>query len=385
MPYVPATCPNCGGNLNLASDMQKGYCIHCGSLIDFSEAIKTVNIKGPIEFEGYESFPTLYRIIQKALSEGSHQTAQFRQSLNKALELDPDNEYLYNLISSQIWEAKIEDTVLKIYKGTSSKFFVPEGITKIDSMAFAGCPGLREITLPKSLKNIMPDAFVYESMLTINAFKETYAAYYAMQSPAKLNLIDTKKETENNIEIIESILREFDVLKKQMNDKIEKHFEEAYSIKGYIIIGVLLLVALLVFNSLSGFGFFQGPSMFLITFTVIFTLVLISLPAFIIKSGYSAIMSKTAAHKQMTLFMKNCNNILKPLGIIDFKYHRNIFERSEAELETEVRQLKKARDKIINLDTQYIFKKPKIDYNILDYLQGKKPDGYPVTVTKFFR
>ncbi len=385
MPYIPATCPKCGGHLKLDSDMEKGYCVHCGSLIDFSEAVKTVNINGPIEFEGYESFPTLYKIIQKKLSDGDNRSSLFRQQLNKALELDPDNEYLYNLVSSQIWEAEINDNALIIYSGTAPRVFIPEGITTINKMAFAGCPNLREIILPKSLKLIMPDAFVFESMITISAYNGTYAANYAMQSPAKLNLLDLKTETEKKIEIIESILREFDVFKKQMHNELENHFEHTYSVKGYLVATVLFLTALLVFSSLNGLEFFQEISLLFITFTVILTLLLVSIPTFIIKSGYSAIMSKTATEKQMNLFMQNCNSILKPLGIIDFKYHRNIFEESETELETEVRHLKTARDQIINFDTKYIFEKPKIDYNIVDYLQGKKPAEYPVAINKFFK
>ena len=224
MPYISATCPNCKGNLKLSTDMEKGYCVHCGSIISLSDAVKEVSINKPLELKGYESFNTLYKQIQEDLSAGNNQSEKFRQMLNRALELDPDNEYLYDLILSQIWKAQMKDGVFILYEGTASKVLVPEGITTINKMAFASCPNLKEVVLPKSLEFVMPDAFIYESMLTITAYSGTYAAKYAMHSPAKLNLIDAESETAKAISDIESIIKELNMFKTQTIENIERCF-----------------------------------------------------------------------------------------------------------------------------------------------------------------
>ena len=87
MPYVAATCPHCGGELKINTEMEKGYCTHCGSRIDFSGDIKEISINFPIEIEGFESFPRLYKYVEQALSEGTNRSEEFRSNLTKALEL----------------------------------------------------------------------------------------------------------------------------------------------------------------------------------------------------------------------------------------------------------------------------------------------------------
>lgn len=52
MPYVAIKCPNCGGGIGLNSNVEKGYCIHCRSLINFADAVRNSNTNGLIEFAG---------------------------------------------------------------------------------------------------------------------------------------------------------------------------------------------------------------------------------------------------------------------------------------------------------------------------------------------
>ena len=373
MPYVPATCPHCGGGLKLDSNTEKGYCMHCGSLIDFSEAIKTIQFNSPIEIHGFESYPTLIKRIENDLKTGNNQNPEFKEYLIKALELDPDNKYLYGLVSSEIWKAKIEDNTIVSYEGTAKKVTVPNGIAAIGSMAFARCHNLVEIVLPKSLKQIMTGAFIYESKLTISTYNGTYAAKYAMSSPAKLNLLDYKNSTKKNIENIEVILRELATFKRNTIDNIETYFNKVYSINWTIVIILLLIPSALIVFAMPFFGraaFYVGATIFIALFALIAT------PILIMKSGYDEILCKTAIKRQTNLFIKKSNALLRPLGIIDFQYHRDIFEDSNIDLDSEVKGLQIARNKLLNMDIRCVYKKPDIKYSIIDYLKGKKPIDY---------
>jgi predicted amidophosphoribosyltransferase len=91
MPYVPAICPNCGADLSIYTEQEKGYCSHCGCMIDFQSAIQNAIFTQPIEFEGYESYATLVGMIDEDLKNGENQTPEFRSRLNRAIELNPDD------------------------------------------------------------------------------------------------------------------------------------------------------------------------------------------------------------------------------------------------------------------------------------------------------
>lgn len=380
MPYVPATCPHCTGELRLDTEMEKGYCIHCGSMINFADAVKTVRITKPIEFVGYESLPTLLNIIENDFKGGTNQTPEFKQRLIRAMELDPDNQYLYDLVHSQIWKAKIEDNALVQYDGDAKKVTVPEGIVSIGEMAFARHFKLEEITLPKSIKHIMPGAFVYEGMLTINAYKNTYSAQYALASPAKLNLLDFKNSNEKNLESIESILREFGIFKRITEEKIEHHFNKAYSTKWLVVFLILLPALIILFKGFSSVTslytafiaskIYSGPMLLSVIYIIIVVFLLI------IKIGYDEILRKIAVKRQIKLFIKKCNHILKPLGIIDFKYHRNIMDEPDVDLEHELKKLEIARSKVLNMSLIDVYKKPDIDFSFKDFIKGHRPSEY---------
>lgn len=370
MPYVPATCPNCNGGLELDSDMEKGYCIHCGSLISFSEAVKSVRLDGPIELEGYESFSTLYNFVKKALKKGTNQTSEFRERLNRALELEPDNQFLYDMIKSEIWNAKIEDNVIVQYESKVKSVVLPDGIWAIGKMAFGRCLSLEQITLPKSLRQISEGAFIYEDRLTINAYKGTYGARYAMSSPAKLSLIDIKNSKEINLQVMERILRELNIYKKTIEINIEKHFNKAYSINWALVFIILAIPIIFFFPNFGLTSLHIGASSFIIAF------IFIASPVLIIKSGYDEVRCKVAIKRQIELFIKKSNDLLLPLGIKDFKYYRDVFSEPHVDLESEVIKLERARDKLLNMNMRIIYKKPDIQYSLVDYLKGEKPKDY---------
>jgi len=369
MPYVPATCPSCGADLSVDTTQEKGYCSHCGGMIDFQSAIQSAIFSNPIEFEGYESYSTLVGMIEEDLRNGRNQTPEFRDKLNRAIELNPDDVYLYSLVESEIWNARIENNVLIQYEGTAKKVVVPEGIEIIDQLAFGRHMQLLEITLPKSIMQIRTGAFLYESSLIINAYAGSYGAKYAMSSPAKLKLID-KIQGGNPVEEIESILREFDSFKKATASNLEIYFNKAFSTKWWLVFLVLLPAIYAIFMTFRGYIVYSGLALFGILY-IVFTLFITA-----VMSGYNEIKCQVSYKRQIALFMKKCNDILNPLGVTDFEYRNNIFDDSYDELETKLAKLKKTRNRVIGQDLSEIYKKPKLYYSFLDYIQGRRPSDY---------
>lgn len=72
----------------------------------------------------------------------------------------------------------IQDGVLRKYIGSEEKIIIPDGVTKIDSLAFGRystgkeenpCPNLKEVVLPETVREISDDAFCHcETLEKIN-------------------------------------------------------------------------------------------------------------------------------------------------------------------------------------------------------------------------
>jgi len=372
MPYVAATCPHCGGELKINTEMEKGYCTHCGSRIDFSGDIKEISINFPIELEGFESFPRLYKYVEQALSEGTNRSEEFRSNLTKALELKPDSEYLYNLVLSEVWTAEIENHVLISYNSSARKITVPEGILEIGRFAFANCINLEEVVLPRSLKRIEQGAFLYEPRLIISAYKDSFAAKYGADSPAKLKLIDYEGETKKLLEESQEILREIIVYKNLTLEKIEKHMNKVYSIRWIFVFAALLPVIYVfgrAFSTFSLYGLFLYTGA--MTVSIIYAVLLIL--AVIFKTGYDEMLRKEAIKIQQSRYIEKSNIILGRAGIEDFRYTYDLLGLDADKLEHEIKKIKGTKDLFFNMDMKNIFTKPKIQYTMLEYIQGKKP------------
>ena len=63
----------------------------------------------------------------------------------------------------------------KDYKGT---VVIPDGVTKIEAYAFAGCSGITSIEIPDSVKSIGFDAFYRCPVLVLNVGRSSYAEQY---------------------------------------------------------------------------------------------------------------------------------------------------------------------------------------------------------------
>ncbi len=366
MGYVAARCPNCAGDLQLDDKMEKGYCTHCGTPIYFKEAIQKIKIVGPVEVAGFAKLDSLIKLIKKDLEFGMNQTPEFRDRLNRALELDPNNQYLYDLQSSEVWNAKITEGRLISYKSSSKRIFVPDCVSVIERSAFKPCFQLKEVVLPRSITFIDEGAFYHEENLIINAYKNTYAARYALVSPAYLNIIDDDENNQEHIRKIEEILSEIVAFKKSVINEITRH----YSSKIYLRVLRPLIVPALLGAVLIKWQFLLQTTTGKFFLALIFGVTVVVL---IFGRGYTQTCRKLAIKNQILRFYKQCNDLLAPLGIIDFKYLKNIWECSSTNLKSEAKHMERIKKQILSIDTKQFLKNGYLNLSFFSYIAGDRP------------
>ena len=368
MGYVAARCPSCGGDLQLDDSMEKGYCTHCGTPIYFKEAISKVKIIGPVEIAGFAKLDSLIKLIKKDLEYGMSQTDEFRDRLNRALELDPGNQYLYDLQSSKIWNAQIINGKLIEYKGSVEKIVVPDCVTRIARFAFKTCHKLKEIVLPRSVIDIENGAFFKEDKLIISAYMNTYAARYALISPAFLNIIDDDDKNQEHIRKIEILLSEIVEFKISVERSIKAYYN--HKIFSNVVIPYIFfaIIAAVFFVWPVLLSTPTGKSIAAVS-AIIFVFLVSSAP------GYTDICRKIAKKNQIMNFYKKSNDLLGPLGIIDFKYLKNIWECSNTDLNYESNHLEKVKKQILSMDTKQFIGNTDINLSLFSYIAGKRPKG----------
>ena len=80
---IPAICPQCGAKIQLASNLEVGYCNYCGTQIIVKDVIQKVKIVNNPTLENY------IKIADRAYDDKDYEKAL--ESYKKALEIDPDN------------------------------------------------------------------------------------------------------------------------------------------------------------------------------------------------------------------------------------------------------------------------------------------------------
>ena len=370
MGYVAARCPNCAGDLQLDDKMEKGYCTHCGTPIYFKDAVQKVKIVGPVEIAGFAKLDSLIKLIKKDLEFGMNQTEEFRDRLNRALELDPQNQYLYDLQSSEIWNAKIVDGELKEYKTNANKIVIPDCVTTISKFAFKACHMLTDIVLPRSITMIAENAFYKEERLTIHAYKNTYAARFALVSPAYLQIIDDDENHQEHIRKIEEILTEIVAFKNLVVNDINRHYNNRVFLKILLPYIFILLISIFFITGRNFINYNLGWVKFIIGIIVIFSTVLV-----MFTRGYLDTCRKIAKKYQIVRFYKKSNDLLSPLGIMDFKYLKNIWECSHTNLEYEAKRLEEIKNEILKIDRKQYTKNAYIHLSFLSYIAGGRPQG----------
>lgn len=83
MAFVAARCPQCGGELQLDKSKETGFCMHCGSKIFVSDAIRAVKIDNSHLVERWMTLGC------SAADAGNHEEAY--QYFTKVVEVAPDN------------------------------------------------------------------------------------------------------------------------------------------------------------------------------------------------------------------------------------------------------------------------------------------------------
>jgi len=48
MPFVPAKCTSCGGEIQLDDQRESGFCAYCGTKVVFKEAVQKMELSGSI-------------------------------------------------------------------------------------------------------------------------------------------------------------------------------------------------------------------------------------------------------------------------------------------------------------------------------------------------
>lgn len=154
MGYISSECPNCGGKVQLNDKEKTTICIFCGSPIKYEEAMKNVQIEGKVNVSGVAGVKNLITLIERDLENGRNKTNEFRDRLNRALELDPSNSRLYSLQLSEIWNADIRNGVLFSYNTNSRKLIIPDGVKEIAPGALKDNSNMVELIVPDSVVRI---------------------------------------------------------------------------------------------------------------------------------------------------------------------------------------------------------------------------------------
>lgn len=83
MPFVAAKCPQCGGDLQLDNEIDKGFCMHCGSKIVVQEAIRSVRIDNTQMIQNWMKMGDL-------AAESGNQSEAY-EYYTKVVEVQPDH------------------------------------------------------------------------------------------------------------------------------------------------------------------------------------------------------------------------------------------------------------------------------------------------------
>jgi DNA-directed RNA polymerase subunit RPC12/RpoP len=100
MQFVPARCPQCGGDLQLDKEKETGFCMHCGSKIVVEEAIKAVKIDNTHMIETWMKMGDL--------ASESQNLKEAYEYYTKIIEVQPNNwEAIYKKGKAAGWQSTL--------------------------------------------------------------------------------------------------------------------------------------------------------------------------------------------------------------------------------------------------------------------------------------
>ena len=352
MPYIAAKCPKCAGDLKLDDKLERGYCVHCGTPVYFKDDVQRIKVVGSIKIANVPELDSLIKLIKKDLESGRNRAREFRNRLKRALELNPSNEYLYNLHISQIWNVKIENRTLYKHYGNIQKFIVPDCISYIEKHAFKKCISLNEIIIPKSVIFIAGNIFHNELNITIKAYSNSEAAQYAMASLSGLHLIDAPKDIQNNIHSLKGFLREMLLFKNDAYKQVDYHFTQYIkkSKRNFIIFSTTILPVLIILIIISNMNNFNK---FILACFVMFFEFIVYSHTFKSQKNFGIQMLNRSIKDD---FDRESNRILHAADIKDYKYQRKIIDCDLFFLEYDINKIKTAKNKLFKINISDIIK-----------------------------
>lgn len=100
MALVNAKCTNCGGEIQLDNSKKTGFCLHCGSKVNVSEAVKEIKINKSDDVEKYLK-------LAKNANEGKNYE-ELEKYCNMILEIDNSNIEIWYLKGKAVgWQSTI--------------------------------------------------------------------------------------------------------------------------------------------------------------------------------------------------------------------------------------------------------------------------------------
>ena len=121
MTFVAARCPQCGGELQLDNSKEAGFCMHCGSKIIVSDAIRAVKIDNSHMVDRW------MKLGFSAAEAGNQEEAY--QYFTKVVEVAPDNwEAFFNRGKAAAWQSSVaRPRINELYEGIKQSINILEG------------------------------------------------------------------------------------------------------------------------------------------------------------------------------------------------------------------------------------------------------------------
>ena len=185
MELVAARCPSCNGDIQLDPGREAGFCLHCGTKVLVSEAVRQYNVTNNItagvvnvigasrDFEIRAGVLVKYHgaATDVVVPDGVVEIGR-EAFLNMGVKsvIIPDGVTIignsaFNMCS-RLTSVKLPSSLLSIepYAFSNceslSSIIIPDGVTKIGFDAFRYCKKLIDVKLPDSLRSIEDRAFL---------------------------------------------------------------------------------------------------------------------------------------------------------------------------------------------------------------------------------
>ena len=373
MPYKRAICPNCGADIQIDPNMENVFCSQCESIVDLTGSIQIVQVNEDFSMDGLENFPSMFSLISHLLVKGTEQKDKLKQLLHRALEMDPSNKYIYDLIQSEIWNAEIKDSVFIQYRGDAENVVVPNGIITIADKAFSGIYKLKKVTLPPSVLQINERSFKLRENIIICAHKNSYAEKFAYENSVRLKIIDMSQDDQNQIKAAENLLDDINNIRYTSISSIRMNFDKQYKSSSELM-RMIFFIPIVAF--IAGIDTAINEDSTIILFVAL-VLLIVAGAIFILASvnaDYKQARSELYADIQIKSYNRKCNESLTPFGIVNFKLDIDSLRQQGYDFAPYIRKLERSKSEIEKISILRYYVNPYTTYTFNDYMKDNRPD-----------